>query len=262
MDQHKFNTSFDSVRPTSQTDARVTAAMRGENAKKRKTPVFRRLAPVLACIILFVGLGVGWNVYRNGGAFRFGPVDYENRGGTVRFSRSNAGPSAADAMIGNVRELTQAETQSVFTGKDPTRALGYFMTQELSALTGKDVPIGTLYCVEATLEDAKVYISLSGLSPKDTFSYDPANLGKVTVLNGTDVYGAYFITDPNSRGEQTVIYSTVFEKDGLLVETELAGQAENAAETAEQISALTEYLTQIDLPKFTLSATWNTVSKP
>lgn len=262
MDQHKFNTSFDSVRPTSQTDARVTAAMRGANAQKKEMPVFRRLAPVLACVVLFVGLGAGYSVYRNGGAFRFGWVDYENVGGTIRFGRSNAGPSDADVIIGDVRELSPAETNALFPEKTTERALGYFMTEVLSALTGKDVPIGTLYCVEATLEDAKIYISLSGLSPKDAFSYDPANLGKVTVLNGTDVYGAYFITDPNSRGEQTVIYSTVFEKGGLLVETELAGQAENAAGTAEKISALTEYLTQIDLTKFTLSATWNTVSEP
>ena len=249
MEHTLFQKAFSGIRTDRRSDERILTAMREEAAlRAKKTFPVRRVAAALCAAVLVGGLA-GGSLYRNAGALRLRWLNYENRGGELRFSRSVGGASSADCIIGKVRELTPVEIQRILPVFSQDRVLGFFMTPDLQAFDGTYAD-GALYCIEVQSADGEIYLGSPCLLPKDVFAYDPDRLDQMDVLDGTPVYGAYFVTSPNSRGEQTVVYSTVFEKDGLRAEIELSGDAADCEAVARRITDLTKTLIRADLSSF------------
>ena len=74
--------------------------------------------------------------------------------------------------------------------------------------------------LQGTIGDAKLVVETAGETLRDTIVEGEETSSKV---GGTSVTAGYLVTDPNSRGEQTVIYYAEFQLGGSIVYVEHAG---------------------------------------
>ena len=95
--------------------------------------------------------------------------------------------------------------------------------------------------VEGNIGTIKLIVSTSDVQLLDTVidgTEDTSEINGITILAG------YFVTDPNSKGEQTVIYYAAFETGNCNVSLENAGLREESETIKNQLAEVIQTLTE------------------
>ena len=108
---------------------------------------------------------------------------------------------------------------------------------------------------EGTIGNVKIVVSLSDMQLLDAVI---VGAEETTELNGTSIAAGYFITDPNSKGEQNAIYYATLELSSCKVYLENADTVENRETTKQQLVEVIQKLTEnkeLDLTSYIDSKT-------
>ena len=187
----------------------------GTSAKKKTRRSVLAAAACLAVILAAAGIaGVR--------AGRRSPAEYTaalEGGDTVRFVRVQSDRASSLVIDGPVvtRELTGEECAAIFGELAP----------QVSAVGTFREDTGELVRLEGHLGDTKVICAAAGIPLTDTL---PVGEEFSSVIGDVPVTSGYFITKANSRGEQTAVFFSGYEQEGVRVFLELAGEAGEAAE--------------------------------
>lgn len=188
----------------------VAEAAPGKRANKKLTWI--KWTSIAACLALVAVLGVG---ALQGGWFSSNDIATLDNGDKIIFSKSDISGSSVDlASNMTTRELTEEETRALFADL-PVTANAFFTVDEQAAGNAQEL-IG----FEGKIGEVKLIITTSDLPLLDTTIVGNE---KATEVDGVSVTAGYFITDPNSRDEQTVIYYATFELGSSTVYVENAG---------------------------------------
>lgn len=201
------------------------AAEAATGKKAEKKPTWIRWTSVAACLVLIVSLLIG---ALKGGWLRSSDVAELDNGNTIIFVKcDSAGGSLSLDRDVNTRELTAEEVKTMF-GDLPVTAFALFNAAD-DELIGVDGKIG----------DMKLIITTSGLPLTDTVV---EGIEKNTVVDGVSVIAGYYLTDPNSRGEQTAIYFATFELGSSTVYVENAGARAEREKVKNDLAAVVQEL--------------------
>ena len=119
------------------------------------------------------------------------------------------------------RQLTEDEIATLFPNL-PVTAHAIFKTSDMDAGNSPEL-IG----FEGNIGNAKMVISTTNISLLDT---EISGNEEISTVNGTSVTAGYFVTDPNSNGEQNAIYYATFKLGDSTIYVENAG-AKTESET-------------------------------
>ena len=173
---------------------------------KRK-PVWIKWGAIAACFALVAILGVG--VLQGEWFGSKTDIATLDNGSTINFVKSDEiGSSLALGYDIMTRELTEEETHTLFADL-PVTANAVFTATD-NQLVG----------FEGTIAGMKIVITTSDLPLLDTTIIGSK---EATEVDGILVTAGYFLTDPNSSGEQTAIYYATFEIGNSTVYVENAG---------------------------------------
>ena len=187
--------------------------------KKAKKPGWIKWGTMAACFAVIAVLGVG--VFQSGLFGNKTDIATLENGTEIVFVKSEMTASSID-IDGTVttRQLTEDEIATLFPNL-PVTAHAIFKTSDMDAGNSPEL-IG----FEGNIGNAKMVISTTNISLLDT---EISGNEEISTVNGTSVTAGYFVTDPNSNGEQNAIYyatfkmgdSTIYvENDGAKTESE------------------------------------------
>lgn len=165
----------------------------------------------------YVGIGVwqgGWFGGRN-------DIATLDNGDIINFVKSDTIGGSLDLDV-STRELTEEEIHTLFANL-PVTANALFTTTD-----------NQLLGFEGKIEGMKLIVSTSDVPLLDTLI---VGSDTVTKVDGVSVTAGYFLTAPNSKGEQTAIYYATFELGNSTIYVENAG-AKAESETAKNDLAL------------------------
>ncbi len=195
--------------------------------KAAKRPVWMKWGTLAASFALVAVIGVG--VLHGGFVGSKTDIAVLDNGEQIEFVKGTAiGDTALALENGFSKPLTDEEVGTVF-GDLPVKATALFDGQKLVGLEGK---IGNIKMVIATSDVPMLDTKIIGTEEKSK-------------VNDTSVTAGYVVTDPNSKGEQTVIYYATFALGDCTVYVENAGvKADSESvknELAEIVKDLVEY---------------------
>ena len=187
--------------------------------KKAKKPGWIKWGTMAACFAVIAVLGVG--VFQSGLFGNKTDIATLENGTEIVFVKSEMTASSID-IDGTVttRQLTEDEIATLFPNL-PVTAHAIFKTSDMDAGNSPEL-IG----FEGNIGNAKMVISTTNISLLDK---EISGNEEISTVNGTSVTAGYFVTDPNSNGEQNAIYyatfklgdSTIYvENDGAKTESE------------------------------------------
>ena len=187
--------------------------------KKAKKPGWIKWGTMADCFAVIAVLGVG--VFQSGLFGNKTDIATLENGTEIVFVKSEMTASSID-IDGTVttRQLTEDEIATLFPNL-PVTAHAIFKTSDMDAGNSPEL-IG----FEGNIGNAKMVISTTNISLLDT---EISGNEEISTVNGTSVTAGYFVTDPNSNGEQNAIYyatfklgdSTIYvENDGAKTESE------------------------------------------
>lgn len=180
--------------------------------KKRKNPWVRWIS-IAACFALAAGLAL--NLLRIGFPDRNADVATLDNGDKIIFAKSDtAGGSLSLDLDATTRELTEEEVHALF-GSLPVTASAIFTTDTKAAGSPQQL-IG----FEGKIGDVKLIVSACGVQLLDAVIVGDE---KTTEVAGIPVSAGYFLTAPNSTGEQTAIYYASFPLGTSTIYVENAG---------------------------------------
>ena len=110
------------------------------------------------------------------------------------------------------RQLTEEETAALFPGLSVT-ADAVFMTDnredDLQKRSGLEENTGNIKLIgfEGNIGNIKMIVTTSDVPLLDI---EIARTEETAEINGVNVVAGYFVTDPNSKGEQNAVYYAVF----------------------------------------------------
>ncbi len=156
-----------------------------------------------------------------------------DNGDQIIFVESDTGSNQLSLdMDVTFRKLTEEETHTLFTDL-PVTAMAIFSDDETAGNTPK------LIGLEGTIGDVKLIISTSGLQLLDTvIDGNEEN----TEVDGIPVTAGYFMTDPNSRGEQNAIYYATFNLEGNIIYVENSGSKSDRETVKNELAAVIQKL--------------------
>lgn len=212
----------------------VAEAAPGKRANKK--PAWIKWTSIAACLALVAVLGVG---ALQGGWFSSNDIAKMDNGATINFVKCDAvGGSLSLAYDATSRELTAEEVGTLF-GDLPVTANAVFNAAD-NQLVGFDGKIG----------DMKIIIATSDLPLLDTTIVGNE---KATEVDGVSVTAGYFITDPNSSGEQTAIYFAIFELGNSTFYVENAGAKAESETVKNDLAEVVQKLIangELDITQF------------
>lgn len=182
----------------------IEEAVPGKRAKKK--PAWMKWTSIAACLAIVAVLSVG---ALQGGWFTGNDIAKLDNGATINFVKGDAlgGVLSLDNNV-TLRELTTKEVRKLF-GDLPVTANAVLNAAD-NQFIGFDGKIG----------DVKMSIATSDLLLHDTVLVGSE---KATEVDGISVTAGYFLTDPNSSGEQNAIYYAAFKLGSSTVYVENAG---------------------------------------
>ena len=188
--------------------------------KKAKKPGWVKWGAMAACFALIAALGVG--VFQSGLFGNKTDIATLENGTEIVFVKSEMTASSID-IDGAVttRQLTEDEIATLFPNL-PVTAHAIFKTSDMDAGNSPEL-IG----FEGNIGNAKMVISTTNISLLDT---EISGNEEISTVNGTSVTAGYFVTDPNSNGEQNAIYYATFKLGDSTIYVENAG-AKTESET-------------------------------
>ena len=188
--------------------------------KKAKKPGWIKWGAMAACFAVIAVLGVG--VFQSGLFGNKTDIATLENGTEIVFVKSEMTASSID-IDGTVttRQLTEDEIATLFPNL-PVTAHAIFKTSDMDACNSPEL-IG----FEGNIGNAKMVISTTNISLLDT---EISGNEEISTVNGTSVTAGYFVTDPNSNGEQNAIYYATFKLGDSTIYVENAG-AKTESET-------------------------------
>ena len=188
--------------------------------KKAKKPGWVKWGAMAACFAVIAVLGVG--VFQSGLFGNKTDIATLENGTEIVFVKSEMTASSID-IDGAVttRQLTEDEIATLFPNL-PVTAHAIFKTSDMDAGNSPEL-IG----FEGNIGNAKMVISTTNISLLDT---EISGNEEIFTVNGTSVTAGYFVTDPNSNGEQNAIYYATFKLGDSTIYVENAG-AKTESET-------------------------------
>lgn len=181
--------------------------------KKAKKPGWIKWGAMAACFAVIAVLGVG--VFQSGLFGNKTDIATLENGTEIVFVKSEMTASSID-IDGTVttRQLTEDEIATLFPNL-PVTAHAIFKTSDMDAGNSPEL-IG----FEGNIGNAKMVISTTNISLLDT---EISGNEEISTVNGTSVTAGYFVTDPNSNGEQNAIYYATFKLGDSTIYVENAG---------------------------------------
>lgn len=211
--------------------------------KKAKKPVWAKWGAIAACFVAVTVLGVG--LFQSGLFGSHTDIATLNNGEKIVFVKSdNIGGSLALDVDVTTKPLTEDETLALFSDL-PVTANAIFLNSDIDA-GGSQELIG----FEGQVGNVKVIISTSDVQLLDTVI---VGTEKVSEINGITIVAGYFVTDPNSRGEQNAIYYATFEIGDCKVYLENGGMKDDSETIKNQLAEVIQKLTEngnLDLTSF------------
>lgn len=192
---------------------------------RAKKPEWKKWAPFAACFALAAVLGLG---ALQGGWFSGRDIAKLDNGIIITFIKCDGVGGALSPDYDAVsRELTAEEAGTLFGGL-PVTASAVFNAAD-----------GELVGFDGKIEDMKMLVSTTGQPLLDT-----AIVGseKKTEVGGVPVTAGYFLTDANSRGEQTAIYFASFTLGSSSFYVESAGARAESDILKNDLAAVVEKL--------------------
>ena len=202
--------------------------------KNAKKPVWAKWGAIAACFVMVAVLGVG--VFQSGLFGNKTDIATLDNGNEIIFVKSETAGSSID-IDGTIttRQLTETEAASLFPNLTVT-AHAVFRVEDTVSDSNKEL-IG----FEGKIENAKVVISTTDIALLDTKIVGSEESSEV---NGTSVTAGYFVTDPNSRGEQNAIYYATFEIGDCKVYLENGGMKDDSETIKNQLAEVIQKLTE------------------
>lgn len=249
MKNNKIITSWDKIEPSDSANERMLSAILEQNrsvhnrkdkvnymSKARKSR--KMLIPVAACLVAFiavtgiVGGNLGW----------FGSKGYTvnlaNGESIVYHTGSTSEASFEVDFPTSSRELTNEELQKIFpVTAEAQRAMGMFNDET-----------GELLRIEGKIGDAAVIFAQDGFPVNDVVI--EGNETSSTV-NGIPVTTGYYITNPNSKGEQLAVFFASFTLGNTNGYVECFGDKSEADEVSQYTSELIFQIIENGEPNFT-----------
>lgn len=181
--------------------------------KKAKKPSWVKWGAVAACFAVIAVLGVG--ILQSGMFGNKTDIATLENGTEIVFVKSETTSSSID-IDGTIttRQLTEDEIATLFPNLPVTAHAVFKDSKELLGFEGN-------------IGNTKMVISTTNIPLLDT---EIIGNEEISTVNGTSVTAGYFVTDPNSAGEQNVIYYATFKLDDSTIYVENAGaKAESEA---------------------------------
>ncbi len=235
MKNNQVITSWNKIEPSDSANERMLSAILEQNrsvhnrkdkvnSMSQKKTKKRFLVPVAVCLVALVavtgiiGASVGW----------FGSKEY-----TVGLANGDSivyhSGSSAEANFGDVgfptssRELSNEELDILFPKtSEPRRGMGIFREET-----------GELLRLEGEIGDAKVIFASDGFPVNDVLIEGNETSSSV---DGIPVTTGYFITDANSKGNQTAVFFGTFTLGRTNIYVECAGD-KNEADNVSRVTA-------------------------
>lgn len=202
------------------------------NTTKKKKPLWIKWGAMAACLSVVAALSIG---LLQGGMFgNQSDKATLNNGDEIVFKQVDTlGGSFTLAFEVTAKPLTNDETTDIF-GDLPITAHAVFMNRDIDAGIPQEL-IG----FEGKIGNVKAIISTSDVPLLDTEIVGTEETAKI---NGTSIIAGYFITDPNSKGEQNAIYYAAFELSKCKVYLENAGTKDDRETTKNQLAEVLQKL--------------------
>jgi len=218
MKNHRITTAWDRIEPDASADERMLSAILEKNHSRPREKSFRVLLVSLALILAAVGITVSRM-----------PKTYTaalENGDSIVYRKGSTGESSFDIGYAvSSRELTDPELDAVFpAGTEARSAIGLFRDET-----------GELLRVEGTVKDAKIILARTGFPVNDVVL---AGTAAPSTVSGIPVEAGYYVTDPNSRGEQTIIFFASFSIGNTDAYVECAGEKQNGDAVSQETSDL------------------------
>ncbi len=168
-----------------------------------------------------------------------------DNGDKIVFVKSETAASSIDIDgIITTRQLTEEEIAALFPDL-PVAAHAVFMTGDMGTDHSQKL-IG----FEGNIGNIKMIVSTSDIQLLDTVI---DGTEERTEINGINITAGYFVTDPNSKGEQNAIYYAALELGSCKVYLENSGAKENSEAIKNQLAEVIEKLIEngeLDLTSF------------
>ena len=211
--------------------------------KKSQKPVWVKWSAMAACFVAVTALGVG--LFQSGLFGSHTDIATLNNGEKIVFMKSDhvGGSLALDVDV-TTKPLTEDEAFALFSDL-PVTASAIFLSSDMDA-SGSQELIG----FEGHAGNVKIILSTSDVQLLDTVI---VGMEKVSEINGITIAAGYFVTDPNSRGEQNAIYYASFEIGDCEVYLENGGMKDDSETIKNQLAEVIQRLTEngsLDIPSF------------
>lgn len=204
--------------------------------KKAQKPVWVKWGAVAACFAVVTVLGIG--AFQSGLFGSKTDIATLDNGNEIVFVKSETAGSSID-IDGTIttRQLTEDEITTLFPNL-PVTAHAIFRTSDMDGgNSGGNSP--KLIGFEGNIGNIKMVVSTSEVQLLDTVI---VGTEENTEINGITIAAGYFVTDPNSKGEQNAIYYATFEIDGCIVYLENAGTKAYSETTKKQLAEVIQKL--------------------
>lgn len=200
--------------------------------KEAKKPGWVKWGAAAACFAVIAVLGVG--VFQSGLFGNKTDIATLENGTEIVFVKSEMTASSIN-IDGEVttRQLTEDEIAALFPNL-PVTAHAIFKTSDMDADNSPEL-IG----FEGNIGNIKMVVSTSDVQLLDTVI---VGTEENTEINGITIAAGYFVTDPNSKGEQNAIYYAAFEIDGCKIYLENAGAKADSETTKNQLAEVIQKL--------------------
>ncbi len=201
------------------------------DAPKKKKPVWVKWGTMAACFAVVAALGVG--LFQSGLFGNRTDIATLNNGEKIAFEQSDTlGGSLSLALDMTTNPLT--EDEAALFADLPITGNAIFKNSDMDAGTPQEL-IG----FEGHIGNVKAVISTSDVQLLDTVI---VGTEETSEINGVSIIAGYFITEPNSKGEQNAIYYATFELGNCKVYLENAGTKDNSETTKNQLAEVIQKL--------------------
>lgn len=192
--------------------------------KKACKPVWLKWVAMAACFAVVAVLGVG--VFQTGLFGSKTDIATLENGTKIVYHKSKIAASSIDIGVNvTTRQLTEEEIAILFPNL-PATAHAVFGNKELIGFEGN-------------IGNTKMVISTTDTKLLDT---DIIGIEETSTVNETSVIAGYFETDPNSVGEQNVIYYATFKLGDSTVYVENAGKKSESENVKNDLSIIIQEL--------------------
>lgn len=187
-----------------------------------------------ACFAIVAILGAG--MFQSGLLGERTDTAVLDNGDKIIFAKSEAGASSID-IDGTIttKQLTKEETAALFPNLSVT-AHAVFMTRDMETDHSQEL-IG----LEGNIGNVKMTVSTSDVQLLDTVI---EGIEETAEINGIDIAAGYFVTDPNSKGKQNVVYYAAFEIGNCKVYLENGGTKDESEAIKNQLVEVIQKITE------------------